>query len=393
MSHQNPAFEAVFGHPARYLFSAPGRTELSGNHTDHQHGCVLAASVDLESLAWVAENGKDVIRVQSEGYPLCEVALDDLEKKDGETNTTAALVRGVAAKFAELGAALAGFDAYVTSTVLPGSGLSSSASFEVLIGCVVNHLFNGGKCTPVEIAQIGQFAENVYFGKPSGLMDQTACAVGGVIAIDFADPKAPVVKKTDFDFAAFGHALCIIDSCASHADLTDEYAAIPQEIKKVSALFGKNVLRDIPEADFYARIGEARAAAGDRAVLRCIHFYEENRRVQQQVAAIETGDFDTFLRLTSQSGRSSWMYLQNVIPAGRKNRQEMAFALALAEKLLAGRGAVRVHGGGFAGTLLAFVPNDLLTEFKNNIEAVLGSGTCHVLSIRESGCCLVEELV
>ena len=368
-----------------YRFSAPGRTEISGNHTDHQHGCVLAAAVNLETVAQVEMNGADLIRVQSEGYPPVEVDLNDLTVHEEEKNTTAALIRGVAAAFSRRGAELRGFDAKVHSTVLPGSGLSSSAAFEVLIGTICNELFFGKQMNAVEIAQIGQYAENVYFGKPCGLMDQTASSVGGMVFIDFADPAAPVVEKIDFDFTAAGHALCIIDSGADHADLTDEYAAIPSELKRVSAFFGKEVLRDIPEAVFFAALPELRHQVPDRAILRAVHFYQENSRVQRQAQALRDGDFDAFLRLVSESGRSSWMYLQNITPAGATEHQDVAVALALCDTLLRGRGAFRVHGGGFAGTVQAFVPLDMLNSFKTGIEHVLGEGKCHVLSIRPEG--------
>ena len=379
-------FDSVFG-PDREvgLFSAPGRTEIGGNHTDHQHGRVLAASVNLDMAAAAAENGGSVIRVQSEGYRMCQVDLEDLSVRPEEKNTTLALIRGVAAKFQEMGAELRGFDAYVVSDVLRGSGLSSSAAFEVLMGVIVNSLFFGGKATPVQIAQIGQYAENVYFGKPSGLMDQTASSVGNLVAIDFADPAAPVVERVEFDFSGTGHSLCIIDCGADHANLTDEYAAIPGELKIISRHFGKEVLRDVPEADFYRELPALRKEAGDRAVLRAIHFYADNDRVPQQVAALKRGDFPAFLSLMRQSGRSSWMYLQNVVPAGYKEHQEMAVALALCDKLLGDRGAFRVHGGGFAGTVQAFVPNEMLEEFRRGICAVFGEGSCHVLSIRPVG--------
>ena len=383
-------FSKVFGREPEVLFSAPGRTELSGNHTDHQHGRVLAAAVNLDTRAYVALNGENIIRVQSEGYPLCTVSLDELAVIPEEKNTTAALIRGVAAKIISLGHQIKGFDAYVTSTVLPGSGLSSSAAFEVLIGTVINALNNCG-LTAVEIAQIGQYAENVYFGKPCGLMDQTASSVGGVITIDFEDNANPKVVPVAYDLSKCGYSLCIIDSGADHADLTDEYAAIPGELKKVCAVFGKQFLREVPEEEFYAHIAEARAAAGDRGVLRAIHVYEENKRVARQVEALQRGDMDEFLRLVNESGRSSWMYLQNVIPAGYKEQQALAFALALAEKFLGGRGACRVHGGGFAGTIQAFVPEELTEEFKEKMEDVLGSGKCHVLSVRNEGGILMEK--
>ena len=368
-----------------FVFSAPGRTEICGNHTDHQHGAVLAAAVNLETVADVTLNGDGVIRVQSEGYPLVEIDLKDLSIHEEEKNSTAALIRGVAAVFAGKGAKIQGFDAKVRSTVLPGSGLSSSAAFEVLMGTICNELFYGGKCTPVEIAQIGQYVENVYFGKPCGLMDQTASSVGSMVFIDFADPKAPVVERIDFDFDKAGHALCIIDSGADHADLTDEYAAIPGELKQVCAFFGKEVLRDIPEADFFAALPQLRHQVPDRAILRAIHFYQENKRVFRQAEALKADDFDTFLAITKESGRSSWMYLQNITPTGAVDHQDVAVALALCDSLLAGRGAYRVHGGGFAGTVQAFVPMDMLDGFKSAIEAVLGEGSCHVLSIRAQG--------
>ena len=378
-------FAAAFGAAPERYFSAPGRTEIGGNHTDHQQGRVLAAAVDLDTRAAVRENGTDTIRVLSEGYPLYSVDLNDLEPKKTEINTTAALIRGVAARFAQLGCEARGFDAYVVSTVLPGSGLSSSAAFEVLMGTIINALFFDGRATAPQIAAIGQYAENVYFGKPCGLMDQMASSVGGLVAIDFRDPEAPAVQKVAFDFSASGHALCIIDTRASHADLTDEYAAVPAEMKAVAAHFGCEVLTQVPENDFYAAVPALRASCGDRAVLRAIHFYEENSRVRGQAAALERGDFDAFLELVKESGRSSYMYLQNVIVSGSKAHQDVALTLALCEKYLQGRGAFRVHGGGFAGTVQAFVPVDLLGMFRKEIENVLGQGSCHVLSIRSEG--------
>ncbi len=378
-------FAAAFDGAAERYFSAPGRTEVSGNHTDHQRGRVLAGAVNLDTVAAVRANGTDVIRVQSKGYPLCQVRLDALEPVAAEINSTPALIRGVAARFAQLGCKVGGFDAYCESTVLPGSGLSSSAAFEVLIGTIINHLFFDGKVTQPEIAQIGQYAENVFFGKPCGLMDQTASAVGGLVTIDFADKAHPDIRPVHFDFSTTGHALCIIDSRADHADLTDEYAAVPGEMKAVCEYFGKDVVTEIPEADFYAAIPALREKCGDRAVMRVIHEYNENRRVPQQVACLESGDFEGFLRLTKESGFSSWMYLQNVIPAGYVKQQAMAVALGLCEHYLQGRGAYRVHGGGFAGTVQAFVPFDLLESFRAGIDAALGEGACHVLSIRPQG--------
>ena len=364
-----------------YHFSAPGRTEIGGNHTDHQHGCVIAAAVEMETTAEVTLNGTNVIRVASEGYKPVEISLNDLSVKESEKNTTAALIRGVAAAFAQRGYKLAGFDAKVKSTVLPGSGLSSSAAFEVLIGRILNGLFADNAVSAIEIAQIGQYAENVYYGKPSGLMDQMASSVGGLVFIDFHDPKTPIVEKVDYDFAHSGYTLCTIDAGADHADLTDEYAAIPAEMKQVARFFGKEVLREVDEKEFYKEIAELRKETGDRAVLRAIHFFNENRRVQLQVRALKNDHFDAFLRYVNESGRASWTLLQNVIPAGYIEKQDMAFTIALCQQLLAGEGAVRIHGGGFAGTALAFVPNEKFDSFKTAIEAALGTGHCHPLKI------------
>ena len=367
------------------LFSAPGRTEIGGNHTDHQHGCVLAASVDMDMIAAASVTEKGEICIKSEGYPMCSIDLDDLSVKEEEKNSTAALIRGVAARFAALGCQVGGFQAVVKSSVLPGSGISSSAAFEVLVGNIINSLFFGDKVSAVEIAQIGQYAENVYFGKPSGLMDQTASSVGNMLTIDFEDTDHPVVKKLDVDFEKTGLALCIIDSGADHADLTDEYAAIPLELKKICQLLGKEVLREIPEEEFVAAIPKIRKEVGDRAILRALHVYGDNKRVPQQAKALENGDIDMFLKLVKESGYSSWMYLQNIVPCGSKEHQEMGVALAMCDRFLQGRGAYRVHGGGFAGTVQAFVPEDMLEEFRKNVEAVLGEGSCHVLSIRPVG--------
>ncbi len=378
-------FAAAFGGTPERYFSAPGRTEIGGNHTDHQRGRVLAAAVNLDTQAAVALNGTNTIRIQSKGYPMSLVSLDNLTPVESEINSTPALIRGVAARFTQLGCHVQGFDAYCESTVLPGSGLSSSAAYEVLIGTILNHLFFGGRISQPEVAMIGQYAENVFFGKPCGLMDQMASAVGNLVTIDFFDKENPVLEPVDFDFAACGHALCIIDSGADHADLTDEYAAIPGEIRAVAQWFGKEVLTQIDEKDFYANLPALRKACGDRAVMRCIHFYQENARVPQQVAALRQGDFDKFLALVKQSGYSSYMYLQNVIPAGYKQHQDVAVALGLCEHYLAGRGAYRVHGGGFAGTVQAFVPFDILDAFQTGIDGALGQGACHILSIRPQG--------
>ena len=378
--------EKTFGsHAEAGLYSAPGRTEIGGNHTDHQHGRVLAGSVNIDMIAAAAPNDKNQLRVQSEGYDLCVIDLNDLEARKEEENTTAALLRGECAAFTQRGAKLAGLDVYVSSNVPKGSGVSSSAAFEVLIGVILNDCFMTEKVSPIAIAQIGQWAENVYFGKPCGLMDQMASSVGNIITIDFASPAKPVVEPVAVDFSKAGLVLCILDSGADHADLTDEYAAIPAECRAVAAVCGGEVLRDVPFETFLAKLPECRRQCGDRAVLRAFHVYADNDRVAKQVAALHDGDFDTFLSLVNESGRSSWEYLQNVIPAGYKEHQEVGVTIAAAKHLLGDKGAVRVHGGGFAGTVQAFVPVEMLDEFKAGMEAILGEGRCHVLSIRPEG--------
>ena len=380
-------FHQTFDRPAQALFSAPGRTEIGGNHTDHQRGCVLAASVDLDILAAAAPTQSGVIRVLSQGYPMTEVDLRELTPRQDEVNTSAALIRGVAARMSEMGCDLhnRGLDVYMTSTVPKGSGLSSSAAYEVLIGTMFNELFWAGHCTPVELAQIGQYAENVFFGKPCGLMDQTASSVGGVVAIDFADTTHPVVERLDVDLHACGYALCILDSGAGHEDLTGEYSAITEELRAVCRVFGKEVLREVPEEAFLAELPQVRKAAGDRAVNRAFHVYGENRRVREEVQALRSGDFQRFLTLVRESGRSSAMYLQNIIPTGSTAAQELMVTIALCERMLEGRGAVRVHGGGFGGTAQAFVPLDMLDGFRDRVEASLGRGCCHVVRIRPAG--------
>ena len=370
------------------LFSAPGRTELGGNHTDHQHGCVLCGSVDVDMLACAAPNGTDTVHIVSEGFPALQLDLSDLRVHKEEKGTSAALVRGIAAKMRKPGCAPMGFDACVCSDVLSGSGLSSSAAYEVLIGNIFNH-FGGGDLDAVAIAKVGQYAENVYFGKPCGLMDEMASSVGGAVSIDFADPTAPVVERVDFDFSRCGHALCIIDTVSDHADLTDDYAAIPREMGAVAACFGKSVLREVAEEVFFTDLPHVRARCGDRAALRAMHFFAENRRAVQEAEALKRGDFAAFLALVNESGRSSAALLQNIRSASVSEKQAVAFALALGEKLLAGRGAIRVHGGGFAGTVQAFVPEDLLSDFKAGMESVLGEGTCRITHIRPVGGCVL----
>lgn len=367
------------------LCSAPGRTEICGNHTDHQHGRVLAGAVNLDFLACAALNGTNTIRFQSEGWPMVEVELDTLEPKEEEKESTASLVRGMAAQAAAKGYEVTGFDVYATSQVLPGSGLSSSAACEVLLGVVENDLFCKGELDAVTIAQMGQKAENIFFGKPSGLMDQTASSVGGAVAIDFADPAAPVVRSVAVDLNGLGYALCIIDSGADHADLTSEYAAVPQEMGAVAAYFGKQVLREVDEAQVLEAMPQLRKAVGDRAVLRALHFFDDDRRSEQEADALEKGDMDAFLALVRQSGQSSWELLQNITPAGAVAEQAMAVALTVAERALNGKGACRVHGGGFAGTIQAFVPLEALEQFQAQVEKALGNGSCHVLSIRPVG--------
>ena len=380
-------FSQAFGTEATALFSAPGRTEVGGNHTDHQHGRVLAAAVDLDILAAAAPNDTGVIRVQSQGYAPIVVDLRELTPRPEEVNTSAALIRGVAARMVELGCSLEGrgLDVCMTSTVPGGSGLSSSAAFEVLMGTMLNDLFAGGKHPPVEIAQIGQYAENMFFGKPCGLMDQMASSVGGVVSIDFENTAHPAVEQLDVDLHAYGYALCILDSGAGHEDLTDEYSAITNELRAVCRVFGKEVLREVPEEAFLAELPKVRAAAGDRAVNRAFHVYAENRRALAEKEALRQGDFDKFLALVRESGRSSAMYLQNVIPTGSTAAQELMVTIALCERILEGRGAVRVHGGGFGGTAQAFVPLDMLDTFKKATEAALGKDCCHVVMIRPAG--------
>lgn len=379
-------WQKTFGHgddAQVMLVSAPGRTELGGNHTDHQHGCVLCGGVNLDALACVGTNGQNTIRVCSETYGMAEAVLETLEPVEQEIGTSSALIRGVAAGMAERGFAVKGFDAYVVSDVPAGSGLSSSAAYEVLLGTAMNALF-GGDLDAVTLAKIGQRAENVYFGKPCGLLDQTACAVGMAAAVDFANPTEPVVETADFDFTASGYDLCIIDTRSDHADLTDAYAAVPAEMKAVAHYFGKEVLREVDEEEFLSALAQVRLQTGDRAVLRAMHFFAENRRAKEQAEALKKGDFEAYLRLVNESGQSSWCLLQN-ITAGDPIHQAVALTLARGQQLLKGRGAIRVHGGGFAGTVQAYVPHDLLEPFRSGMEALLGEGACHVLRIRPQG--------
>lgn len=371
------------------LFSGPGRTEIGGNHTDHQHGRVLCGSVDLDMLACAAPNGTSLVRVISEGYPVLEVDLNDLAVREDELNSSPALVRGVAARLTELGFALSGFDAYMTSTVLSGSGLSSSAAYEVLVGNIFNHFSCGGALDPIAIAKAGQYAENVYFGKPCGLMDQMGSSVGGAIAIDFADPADPVIERVDYDFSKSGHVLCIVDTGSCHADLTGDYADITREMGAVAAHFGQKYLRDVPEREFQNAIPTLRAVCGDRAVLRAMHYYFDDRRAVEEAQALKNSDFERFLALVNESGLSSALNLQNAWSAADPRQQAIPLALAVGRELLNGTGAIRVHGGGFAGTIQAFVPNEKLASFRAGMEALLGPGKCHVLHIRPQGGCVI----
>ena len=380
------SFEELFGSDREVgVFSAPGRTEVCGNHTDHNHGKVLAASVNLDAVAVAGINEENIVRVKSEGYKMDVVDLNDLGVMPAERGKSAALVRGVCAGFKNRGYKIGGFDAATASDVLSGSGLSSSAAFEVLLGTMLNHLYNGGKISSVEIAQIAQFAENEYFGKPCGLMDQMACSVGGFVKIDFKDPAAPVIEKLDFDFGSCKHALCIVDTGGDHSDLTDEYAAVRSEMEDVASKFGKSVLREVDREEFEKNIAVVRDSAGDRAVLRAMHFYNENVRVEKQAEALKKGDFEAFKALVIESGFSSYMYNQNVFTCKAPSNQPVSLALSICQQVLSGKGSWIVHGGGFAGTIQAFVPEELLGEFKSKICAVFGEKSCYVLNIRPEG--------
>ena len=381
-------FEKTFGvkeDTLAALCSAPGRTEICGNHTDHQHGHVLAAAVNLDFLACVSPNGTQTVHFQSEGWPMTTVDLSDLEQQEAEKETTASLVRGVMAELAKAGYTIGGFDMYAVSNVLPGSGLSSSAACEILLGVAGNHLFCQDELDAVTLAKIGQKAENQYFGKPSGLMDQTASSVGDAVAIDFADPSAPIVRSVTANLEELGLALCIVDCGADHAALTGEYASIPREMEKVAAFFGKKVLREVQEEEVLKAMPQLRRAVGDMAVLRALHFYADDRRAVEEADALERRDRDAFLQLVKESGRSSWELLQNITPAGAVEAQDMAIALEAAEIALNGKGACRVHGGGFAGTIQAFVPTESVSEFCEKMELMLRKGCCHVLNIRPTG--------
>ncbi len=378
-------FKELYGNSEYRIFSASGRTEVGGNHTDHNLGKVLAAGVSLDVIAIVRKTDDNVIEMKSEGFPKDIVDLSDLSVIDDEKGNSSALIRGVAAGFKNKNYGIGGFKAYTTSNVLKGSGLSSSAAFEVLIGTILNYLYNDLKATNVEIAQIAQYAENEYFGKPSGLMDQMASSVGSFITIDFKDAESPVIEKIDFDFAKCGYSLCIVDTKGSHEDLTPEYAAIPDEMKSVAKFFGKKVLREITISDVLKNITVLRKKFGDRAVLRSLHFLDENETVEREANALKNGDFNAFLKEVTRSGNSSYKYLQNIYANKNPQEQGLAIGLNLAEMVLDGEGACRVHGGGFAGTIQAFVPNDKLDKFKETLNGCFGEGSCHIISIRPVG--------
>lgn len=378
-------FEKLFGEKPTHFFSAPGRTEIGGNHTDHNLGRVFAAGVSLDVIAAVKATDDGIITVKSEGFPVDKIDSADTEVKEEEKNSSASLIRGMAGGFLKNGHKIGGFNAYTTSNVLKGSGLSSSAAFEVLIGTILNGLYNEQAISAVEVAQLSQYAENVYFGKPSGLMDQMASSVGSFITIDFKNEKEPVIKKVDYDFSKSGYALCIVDTKGNHADLTPEYAAIPQEMKSVAQFFGKSVLREVDKQELLDNISAVREKCSDRAVLRALHYFDDNERVLAQAEALERGDIEGFFKLINESGDSSFRYLQNIYASSAPAEQGLSLALYIAKSVLGDKGACRVHGGGFAGTIQAFVPNDMLDKFSAEIEKVFGEGSCYVLSIRPVG--------
>ena len=378
-------FEQLFGEAAVEIYSAPGRSEIGGNHTDHQHGMVLATSVNLDTIAIVEKLDSDEVEVVSKGYTPIKMSASELDKKESESGKAVALIRGILKNLQDRGYQIGGFRAFTTSDVIAAAGLSSSACFETLIGTIVSGLYNDMSIDMQEIAQIGQYAENVYFDKPCGLMDQMACAVGGLIHIDFADPKAPQVNKVDVDFGKYKYNLCVVDTKGSHADLTDDYADIPAEMKAVAKYFGKSFLREVDEEEFYQNITDIRKETGDRAVLRALHFFEEEKVVMKEVAALRNDDFAQFLSLITQSGNSSYRFLQNIYSNHAVDSQAVSIALGMSEIILSNNGVCRVHGGGFAGTIQIFVKNDFVKEYKERIEAVFGEGACYVLNIRKYG--------
>jgi len=380
------SFEGIFGGKENIrLFSAPGRTEVGGNHTDHQHGCVLAGGVNLDVIAVAAPNNDGKVRIKSEGYDMDVIDITELEKNTAEHGRASALIRGVLSRFKELGADISGFNAYTTSNVLKGSGLSSSAAFEVLVGNIVNGMFFNNKADEITIAKIGQYAEREYFGKPCGLLDQMASSLGGFTYADFFDPAEPITEKINLDIHSFGYTLCVVDTGGNHANLTQDYADITVECKEISNKLGVDFLRDADQNRFYNSIAELRRACGDRAVLRAFHFFNENDRVEKQKAALKAGDFEGFLKLVNESGESSYDYLQNLYSNSAVSEQGLPLAIALTKKFLNGKGACRVHGGGFAGTIQCYIPSELLADYKKTIEAVFGENSCCVLNIRPVG--------
>ncbi len=380
------SFDGIFGGKENIrLFSAPGRTEVGGNHTDHQHGCVLAGGVNLDVIAVAAPNNDGKVRIKSEGYDMDVIDITELEKNTAEHGRASALIRGVLSRFKELGADISGFNAYTTSNVLKGSGLSSSAAFEVLVGNIVNGMFFNNKADEITIAKIGQYAEREYFGKPCGLLDQMASSLGGFTYADFFNPADPITEKINLDIHSFGYTLCVVDTGGNHANLTQDYADITVECKEISNKLGVDFLRDADQNRFYNSIAELRRACGDRAVLRAFHFFNENDRVEKQKAALKAGDFEGFLKLVNESGESSYDYLQNLYSNSAVSEQGLPLAIALTKKFLNGKGACRVHGGGFAGTIQCYIPSELLADYKKTIEAVFGENSCCVLNIRPVG--------
>ncbi|MCC8074297.1 MAG: galactokinase [Clostridiales bacterium] len=367
------------------VLSAPGRTEICGNHTDHNNGKVLAASINLDAIAVVAKSDNNTVNEQSQGHLMNTLDITDLAVDSSKYGHSLSMIKGVLAKLKELGYKIGGFDACTTSDVMGGSGLSSSAAFEVLIGTIISHLFNDGKIDAVTIAKAAQYSENVYFGKPSGLLDQMASSVGTFVTIDFESTENPVIEKIDFDFSNSGYSLCIVDTHGDHSDLTDDYAAVRSEMEDVANAMGKKVLREIEFSDFLNAIPELSKKVNDRAILRAMHFYNENIRVENAVKCLRENDFESFKEIITQSGLSSYLYNQNVYTTKNPTEQKLSLALCLSQELLQGKGAWRVHGGGFAGTIQAFVPNDMLDKYKSTMDEVFGDGSCYVLIIRPVG--------
>ncbi len=378
-------FQKYFGEGKVEIYSTPGRSEVCGNHTDHQYGMVLATSINLDSIAVVSRNEEGIVRIKSKNYDLFEVKVEDLTLREEEKETSVSLVKGVLQGLKEAGYKLGGFNLYTTSDVLIGAGLSSSAAFEVLVGTVVSGLFNEMQISPIKLAQVAQYAENVYFGKPCGLMDQMACSVGNLIHIDFENPKNPTVHQVEIDFEKYKYSLCIVDTKGSHADLTEDYGLIPSEMKQVAQCMGAEVLRQVKESDFIEKIPEIREKVSGRAVLRALHFYQEEKNVEAAIKALENERFDDFLSVIKQSGNSSFKYLQNVYTNHDVNHQNMSIALALTEQFLGENGVCRVHGGGFAGTIQCFIKNEVVYDYKEYIERVFGKDSCHVLKVRKYG--------